>query len=513
MFKKKQTLTRRSFLAITGVSLAGGLATACAAPPATAPAAPGAAAPASTEAPASNPAPASGVKLLYIYPNFSGPPKDQDAVNEAMNRLTQERVGASITLQSMDFGSWPDKMQLMNAGGEQYDLTYTANWTNDYYKNVDNGSFIELDELLQSKAPKYYASMPPTTWNAAKVKGKIYAGINQQMFPKVSGFIARKDIVDKYKIPLDAINNLADLEPYLEAVKAGEKDMVPFSSAAQWDFPETMGFAPVDDTVFFAWVDPTNPDPKVLNKYNVTQYKDNWDLWKRWYEKGYLPKEEPGDKERPNWQAGKHAFQMNPVTKPRGEFEAQAILKQEVVLKALAKPVLTTPGITATLTGVSRTTVSADAAVAWMELINTDKAAYNLLCVGIEGTHWNWKDKSKEVIEQVKDSPYNPTTDWMFANQFNAYYRDERQVGSWDDTKKINDSATPSPTLGFVMNREPVKNEIASMGPLATEYIPLGPKAIGSADLSTLTKALDDAGAVRIMEELQKQIDAWKKTA
>jgi putative aldouronate transport system substrate-binding protein len=197
------------------------------------------------------------------------------------------------------------------------------------------------------------------------------------------------------------------------------------------------------------------------------------------------------------------------VTKPKGESESKAILGYDVVLKSLSPAILTTAGITATLTGVSRTTNSKEAAVKWLELVNTDKPTYNTLCFGIEGKHWNWKDKDKEVIEQVKDTAYNPTTDWMFANQFNAYYRDENSVGAWDETKKINDSATPSPTLGFVMDREPVKNEIAAVSALVTAWSPFGPKAPAAADMPKLVDEMNGAGAKKIVEEMQKQIDAW----
>jgi putative aldouronate transport system substrate-binding protein len=507
---EKRTISRRKFLAVAGAGLAGGLA-ACAPPPA----APSSSAPAAaTEAPAAPkeaPAPAASVELLYLYPNFSGVPKDQDAVNEAINNFTQTRGGFSIKLNSMDFGGWGDKINLMNAGGEKYDLAYTANWTNDYYKNVSNGVFVDIAELLKSKAPKFYSSMPETTWNAAKVKGAIYGGINQQMFPKVSGLIIRKDLAEKYKMPLDAITKLSDIEPYLEQILKDEK-MVPFSTANLLDYPETVGYVPIDDAVYFAWVDPADKDAKVFNKYENTDFKNNWDLIKRWYDKGYLPKEPYADQaaEREAWKAGKHAFQSNPVTKPSGEFEAQSILGQEVVLVALAKPVITTAGITATMTGVSRTG-NPEAAMQWLELVNTEKELYNMMCIGVEGKHWNWKDKSKEVIEQVKDSAYNPTTDWMFGNQFNAYYRDERQVGSWDKTKEINDKATPSPTLGFVMDRDPVKTELASMSAINDQYTAFGPKSTDSSILSKVVDEMNGVGASKIIEEMQKQIEAWKK--
>ncbi len=111
-----------------------------------------------------------------------------------------------------------------------------------------------------------------------------------------------------------------------------------------------------------------------------------------------------------------------------------------------------------------------------LELINTDATVYNLLARGIEGTHWVWVDEANKVMGYPEGmdsgtSPYNPNTDWMFGNQFNAYYRDAKQVGAWEATKEMNDDAYPSQALGFVVNREPIKNEIAQVTAISDELV------------------------------------------
>jgi putative aldouronate transport system substrate-binding protein len=506
----KNTISRRKFLAIAGMTAATGVAAACGGTAATT------APQAKTEAtkppePTTAPKPAEAVTLTYVYPQFTAQSPDQGVVEEAINKVTMDKINAKIKLMVLEFGSWNDKITLMSAGGEQYDLAYTANWTNDYYKNVSNGQFLPLDDLLPNVAPGYWKSMPVTTWAASKVNGKAYGAINQQMFPKTWGFLARKDLVEKYKLDLNAVKRWPDIESWLDAVKKGE-GFSPWPSWPSLYIQEIFSAAPVDDGIGWIQVGKDDKSAKAVNYWTTQEFSDTWALGKKWYDAGYMTKEDhPESETRPQWAAGKAAIGMNPVTKPHGEFEAQAILKQEVVLKSISPAILTTAGITATMTGLSRTTVSKEAAAKWLELINTDKPTYNMLCIGIEGKHWNWKNKEKEVIEQVKDSAYNPTTDWMFGNQFMAYYRDERQVGSWDETKAINDGATPSPTLGFVMDREPVKNEIAAVAAILTEWTQYGPKGKPATELPKAVDAMNAAGAKKIVDEMQKQIDAWKK--
>jgi putative aldouronate transport system substrate-binding protein len=452
------------------------------------------------------------VTLKYVYTNFVGIPADQQLVSDALNKITQERINAKMDLMNLEFGSFNDKVQLMSAGGEQYDLVYTANWTNDYYKNVNNGQFVELDDLLPNLAPGLWKSLPTSTWAAAKIKGKLYATINQQEFPKVGGFYVKKEIADKYKLDVNSINKWEDLEPYLEQIKKGE-NITPFVTSSFLRQQEICGYGNVDDAIGWVWVNPDDKTAQLVNFFEVPRHKELWDMQRRWWEKGYIPKEDPKlDEETGILKANKAVFKWEPVIKPKFESEYVARTGWDLVQKALARAILTTAGITATLTGVSRTTVSKEAVVKWLELVNTDKPTYNLMCMGIEGKHWNWKDKAKEVIEQVKDSAYNPTTDWMFGNQFMAYYRNENSVGAWELTKKLNDDATPVPTLGFVMDRESVKNEIAAVTTSIGDYVPTGPKGIASSELGKAVDVMKGAGSKKVEDEMRKQIDAWMKT-
>ena len=513
----KKTISRRQFLTLAGTSAVTGLVAACggASPttaPTTAPAATAGAQENANPQPTTAPDKGAMVTLKYVYTNFVGVPADQQLVSDALNKITQDRINAKMDLQNLEYGSFNDKVQLMSAGGEQYDMVYTANWVNDYYKNIDNGQFEALDDLVPNLAPGLWKSMPTTTWQAAKVKGKLYATINQQEFPKVGGFYVKKEIADKYKLDVNTINKWEDLEPYLEQIKTNEK-ITPFASTRGFLQQEICGYGNVDDAMAWIWVKPDDKSAALLNEYEVPRYRELWDLLRKWWDKGYFPKEDPKSDEEPGiLKANKAVMTWEPVIKPKFESEYEARTGWALIQKALAPGILTTAGITATLTGISRTTVSKEACVKWLELVNTDKPTYNLLCMGIEDKHWKWTDKEKEVIEQVKDSAYNPTTDWMFGNQFNAYYRAASSIGAWEEGKKINDTATPVPTLGFVMSRDAVKNEIAAVNSVFTEYVPTGPKGIAAADLSKAVDAMNGAGNTKVMDEMKKQIEAWMKT-
>lgn len=156
-----------------------------------------------------------------------------------------------------------------------------------------------------------------------------------------------------------------------------------------------------------------------------------------------------------------------------------------------------------------------------MQLITTDPVAYNLIAKGIQGKHWVWADEAKKVIKfpdgvTAETSGYNPNTDWMFGDQFNAYFVTPEQAAedAWNATKKLNNEATPSPALGFAFVSDPVKTELAQVSAVSSEYalqflLGLTDPAKGQPEYVAKLQA---AGADKLVAEVQKQIDAWKKT-
>jgi len=178
--------------------------------------------------------------------------------------------------------------------------------------------------------------------------------------------------------------------------------------------------------------------------------------------------------------------------------------------------ILDTAGATATMNGICATSKHPTEAMKVLELLNTDAEVYNLLSRGVEGVHWVWVDKDKKIMGfpegvTAETSTYNPNSDWMFGNQFNAYYRDAAQVGAWEATKVMNDTAFPSAALGFVVDREPIKTEIAQVTAILKEKAAPIENGFTSYDeaMPAIIEEINAAGAQKIIEEIQRQLNEW----
>ncbi len=100
----------------------------------------------------------------------------------------------------------------------------------------------------------------------------------------------------------------------------------------------------------------------------------------------------------------------------------------------------------------------------------------------------------------------------MFGNQFNAYYRDAKQVGAWEATKEMNDTAFPSEALGFVVDREPIKTEIAQTSAVYNEFVlPIQYGWVAYEDgAAEAIEKLNEAGAQTIINEVNRQLQEWR---
>lgn len=164
------------------------------------------------------------VELIW-YVGGGGPQADTDAVLEEANAYLKDKLNCTLKIVETDFGSYDQKMQMVIGSQEKFDLCYTANWSNNFYNNVNKNAFLELNDLIDEYAPDLKAIMPEAGWGAATVKGNIYAVPNMQIWTMTNCLVIAKEYVDEYNFDITAVKNLKDVEPLLEAIKKDNPEM------------------------------------------------------------------------------------------------------------------------------------------------------------------------------------------------------------------------------------------------------------------------------------------------
>jgi len=448
----------------------------------------------------------------------SYPQPDQGRVYEEFNRRLMEKINTEIDFKPIGWGDYDQKMQVIIASGEEFDLAFTANWINNYHQNVAKGAFLPLDDLLDEYAPHLKSSVPQKIWDATKVVGEIYGIINYQVSTMTASIAFPTSLVEKYGLDVDSVDSLEDIEPYLEAVKNGEPGVVPLGVA---NLPETvigyvnasLGFEEIGGRAVPGVLLNNNPNLRVVNQFATREFKDWVALMRDWNLKGYFPNDAIAITDlSPNFNGGTVGAGFEGNYAPGAEISASDRYGYPVSIAPISEPLLITSGIIASMQGISSTSQNPERAMMFMELLNTDKELYNLLCYGIEGVHYEKLDG--DFIQPIADSGYAPNTNWEFASVFNAYKLEGMPETVWEETRDLNMNAVASPLIGFAFDPTPVQSEIAQCTSVRQEYLPALELGYSDPDelLPEFLEKLEIAGAQKIIDEMQSQIDAWKAT-
>jgi len=441
------------------------------------------------------------VELIWYYPQFGAHP-DQRLVNDAVNEITRAKLNATVDLRPIDFANYEQKLNTIVASGEQMDIVWTSNWLFQWESNAKKGVFQPLDDLLGSYGKQLLASMDKKYWNGGKLGGKQYAIPNYQISAMRPSLVIQKRFIDKYKLDVTKIKRLEDIEPFLKQIKEGETGIVPFGTTRGTYTNLLYG---IDWRVPVYRNDST---PTVLP--DVTpEMRANFALMHRWYMSGYINEDAATLKDAADaYSKGNTAVWFDITGKPGSEVEFKAADGgYDVQLVPLARSVF--GGAGNSMNAIGRTSAHPDRAVMLLELVNTDKALYNLLVYGIEGKHYT--KTTGNFIQLNTDAGYFTNTDWVFGDIRGEYLPEGTSPDKIEQTIRANEEASVSAFEGFEFDSDPVKTEIANVRAVNDEYY--AALATGTIDPERFMPEYEDklkkAGSDVIVREKQRQLDAW----
>ncbi len=143
-----------------------------------------------------------------------------------------------------------------------------------------------------------------------------------------------------------------------------------------------------------------------------------------------------------------------------------------------------------------------------LELVNTDSKVRDALYYGLEGVDFEYTTDGK--LHRI-------TTDWPMAGYtqgsfFAATQLDTDEHNQWAEVKELNANAIASPALGFQFDyADTVGDEVINCKEIWERW--KGELLTGTVDpqeaVPQMMSELRDAGFDKIIEEAQKQLDAF----
>ncbi len=446
--------------------------------------------------------------------------KDDPMVLDEVNQYIRGKIGVRLTVVKVGWADYSQKMQVVMNTDDAWDLCFTSSWTNDFLQNVQKGAFLELDGLLREQGKTMYDGIDCRFWKAAKVGGSIYGVPSEKEIGNCPMWVFTKEYVDKYGIPYEDIHSLEDLEPWLALIKEKEPDVVPMYLTKDYTAPTYMD--KIQDPVGIEYDD---DGLVVKNVFETEKMQSALKTMRKYYLAGYINK----DAAVASDDKSVKRFVTKGDGHPFAELTWSKDLGYEVVVSPIMDVKITNASARGAMTAINRNSEHPEKAMELLNLIYTDEYLRNLLNYGIEGIHWE-KTQADEAeraavegnayaygfkIKLDEDSAKNYSVPyWVQGGMFHTYVLEQEPLDKWMVVKEFNDASVEAPSFGFDFDLEPVGVQAAAFRKILDEF----GKALytGSVDpdryLPKLNKKLEDAGIQDVMDEMQRQVDAWKSS-
>ncbi|MFC5402615.1 ABC transporter substrate-binding protein [Cohnella soli] len=456
------------------------------------------------------------VKLSWYMPKPIDNMKDQDAVEAEANKMIKEKLNAELHFNLIDTAGWEDKMKLISAAGEPYDLVFTTYSMNRINDNVQKGAFLPLDDLLQKYGQDILKKVDPRAWKAVTYKGKIMAIPAQTPYSPGSAHVFKKDLVEKYNFDYKNVKSIKDLEPYLAMIKKNEPNMIPLLATANGT---ASGITLYDYTTLSPGISYSEKDGKIVKILDVEQNKENYRTINDFYKKGYIAKDAAIKTDYlAEAKSGKYAVMRDSGGYTEDGSKSTATYGFPTVETLTGYPTISTNSMTAAATAISATSKNPERAMMLLNEIWKDKYLLNTLAYGVEGKNYTVKAGKVTDDNPTIEAKSGAEQTWAIWHNWLGPLWDQWD-SNWNSTaaleamRKNNENGKASGALGFIFNPEPVKTEIAQVSAIQKESNPIlttGSMTDFDKYYTDLQKKLVDAGIDKILAEVQKQFDAWK---
>lgn len=465
------------------------------------------------------------VELVMYY--IGDKTEDEALVLEEINKGLKEKINATLTLKNMSLSDYSTKYALTIAGGENIDLIYTATWAF-YQSEANKGAFAEVtDQVLTDYMPLHKEHQAEASWGQAQIGGKVYFVPNNMANVSANAVLIRGDLREKYG--MERLKDLDDLEAYYEQVVADPDSGVSFAYDASQHNDNTKHIMLQSGNNCFRM-------EGALVNYFTYKYKDGItadDLFwiygsdeyltyakrmKEWADKGFWSKSaiaNATDVKEAFLNGTSASFTQNLGT-------VGAVASEVEKLHPEWKPEVydITPEADrfyAAYTGdgiaVPASSKNQERAFMALDLMKFDQELYYLNRHGIEGKHY--ESPSEGIWKTGPDLdryPYGTGFSWGFKNSMYDMTREDTFI----DQKEIGDiwkeKALEGPTAAFSFDDSQVKNELANLQSVYTQYVPLldlGLVENVEETLAAFNKQAQAAGLQKIENEVKRQITVY----
>lgn len=457
------------------------------------------------------------VDVVMEVINFGYDDQDLQVVEDAINEISEAKIGVHVTLLTVPIQNMATKLELMVAGDEQMDIVQTGLLTTPN-RLAASGLLLPMNDYLSEEMQ----SLAGDLLKASTIDGEIYA-YPASLYPGTAvSLLYDKDLADQYGIDMpEKINSPEDMEKIFQQVKDSGMEQFPISAGDGVNTEYVFGatYEDLGDSSFISYGAVLNSDEsdEVVNWYESDTYEQQSDYKYSWYEKGYLLPDSisNGYTVIDSMKQGTIFSFVTPigVGSSAGYWGAQT--GKNLAAVPISEVRITASGTINLSYGIAANCENPGKATEFLGLLYTDPQVANLFNNGIEGRHYVTTEGSRIIkYPEGKDGSNvgygsfigpignasllyfkEPFTD-EFVNNIDRYGLKEAKVSKY---------------MGYIFDTKAVQSEIASVNAVISQYSPSLSCGIVSPDslLPEFLEGLKDAGIESVIAENQAQLNAW----
>ena len=470
------------------------------------------------------------VTLTWI----STPDDDPNTANvmAKINEILGEKINATLDLMRILPAEYSQQLSIYLTSGQDLDLCRVTQGYG-YNSYVAQGAFTPLNDLIDQYAPALWDIVPEGSWGAATYNDNIYAVVPYKDLAANWGLLYNGDMVDETGVEVPDWVTLFDLIPFFEEIKAARDNLHP-----EWaDLPIISGLAGTYIELYYPnemianvaavqvsgyeFFKGQGDGETVFNIYATDEYRNVAKLAKKYVDEGLAPYGK-FDEDQTIFNSGALIGVL-----PQGYIEIREDMYPFTTrLKPANLSIMSTAYVQACMNAIPVQSKNPERTMMLLNLLNTDKELGTLIRFGIEGEDYAleenghldpYKGSNNAGVTSMNDLSYYIWYGHHFGNIVNTVL--PNQVTPEFPTKlaALNDNSHQDGNIGFIMDPEPITNEIAACANIISEYhnttyLMGGMVEDVDAAVDEFVAKLEANGSQKIVDEIQKQLTEWRKS-
>lgn len=451
--------------------------------------------------------------LRWVTYSPSGASMDAKEVIEAANEISREKLGIEVELEFQP----SDKMNLMMASGEYYDMVFTSSWLNYFDRNAEDGLYYDITDLVQEETPALYESIGKY-WECAMIGGRILGVPILKDMGAEEMFRLNADYFETQKgmeIP-ERMDGLESVEPFLKAYKEDYPNKYPVAMDKS-GLPGFLNFLErIAGGVIVIPYEQDTPVPQAMAIWDCEELMNRYRTLHRWYQAGYIHPDAATidstdtDKSIP--------VRFGVAWKGYMGYSNPAQWGFEVKTSTYEGPFLSRQSEQGAMFGICAacTKERATECLKYIELLSTDRKFRDILAYGIEGKHFNYLENGTVLQTQAGIDRY-PANLYTTGSVVNASVSSVSQevLSDPDQWKKVFEEYETdgiySQTKGFYYDTTRKESIITSLQAIYSDYSTELRTGTSDPDvvIPKMRKRMEAAGFDELLEDVQSQLNEW----